>query len=125
MVKFEIARIVEDSVTALAARAVLGEQEVTGTRAGDMSRLIYSHRALVKAGVDARMVLWDGVDGFLCWISHPFLNTRLQAVYISPVILWHLSFIHCFMSEGELPESREAVEIAIKFFADAMDKPTP
>jgi len=67
---------------------------MTGTRAGDLSKLIYSHRALVKAGVDARMVLWDGVD-------------------------------HCFISEGELPESREAVEIAVRFFDEVMDKAAP
>ena len=82
----------------LASKAMLAKFPptllMTGTRAGDMSRLIYSHRALVKAGVDARMVLWDGLD-------------------------------HCFMSEAELPEAREAVEIATKFFAEAMDKAKP
>ncbi len=95
---FEGADVNDPALDPLASKAILAKFPptllMTGTRAGDMSRLIYSHRALVKAGVDARMVLWDGVD-------------------------------HCFMSEGELPESREAVEIAIKFFADAMDKPTP
>ena len=85
----------DSALDPLASPAVLAKFPptilMTGTRAGDLSKVIWSHRALVKAGVDARMVLWDGVD-------------------------------HCFISEGELPESREAVEIAVRFFDDAMDK---
>lgn len=34
----------------------------TGTRAADMSAMTGLHRKLLNAGVDARLVLWDGLD---------------------------------------------------------------
>jgi acetyl esterase/lipase len=57
----------------------------TGTRAGDMSATTRSHLDLLKAGVDAEMVLWDGVD-------------------------------HCFLYNPDMPESREAYDVILKFF---------
>ncbi len=64
---------------------------ITGTRAFDMSGVVYSHVQLVKAGVDARLYLWDGVD-------------------------------HCFTYNPAMPESREAYDVTVKFFEEAMDR---
>lgn len=43
----------------------------TGTRAGDMSGSAYSHIQLVKAGVDARLYLWDALEH--CFMFNPEL----------------------------------------------------
>lgn len=58
---------------------------LTGTRAGDMSGMTRTHLDLTRAGVDARMYLWDGLD-------------------------------HCFTYNPDIPESREAYEMIVKFF---------
>jgi len=40
---------------------------ITGSRSGEMSAATRSHINLVKAGVDARIFVWDGLDhGFIC-----------------------------------------------------------
>lgn len=44
---------------------------LTGTRAGDMSATVQSQLTLLDAGVDARMLLWDGVDH--CFTYNPDL----------------------------------------------------
>jgi len=45
---------------------------ITGTRSGEMSSAMYSHLALVKAGVDARLFVWDGMDhGFMLDTAFP------------------------------------------------------
>jgi acetyl esterase/lipase len=43
----------------------------TGTRAGDMSGAVHSHIQLVKAGVDARLYLWDALEH--CFMFNPEL----------------------------------------------------
>ena len=41
----------------------------TGTRAGDMSAATRSHLALLKAGVESQLMLWDGLDH--CFLYDP------------------------------------------------------
>lgn len=64
---------------------------LTGTRASEMSAATRCHIDLVKAGVDARLFLWDGLD-------------------------------HGFMTNPELPESREAYDIMTRFFDEQMNR---
>lgn len=40
---------------------------ITASRAGELSSAIHSHIQLLKAGVDAEIAIWDGLD-------HAFLN---------------------------------------------------
>jgi epsilon-lactone hydrolase len=49
----------------------------TGTRAGDMSAAVHSHMQLVKAGVDARLYLWDGLEH--CFMYNPELPESREA----------------------------------------------
>jgi acetyl esterase/lipase len=58
---------------------------VTGTRALELSTAVHSHIQLLKAGVDAELAVWDGVD-------------------------------HGFWINPDLPESREAYDVIVKFF---------
>ncbi len=64
---------------------------ITGTRASEMSSAARSHIDLVKAGVDARLFVWDGMD-------------------------------HGFWIDPDLPESHEAWNVIVNFFAEAMDR---
>ena len=64
---------------------------ITGTRAKELSTAVHSHIQLVKAGVDARLFVWEAMD-------------------------------HGFFINPDLPESREAYDIMIKFFDTQMDK---
>ena len=52
----------------------------TGTRAADMSALIESHRRLVKAGADARLYLWDGLEH--CFIYNPEMPESQEAYQV-------------------------------------------
>ena len=58
---------------------------ITGSRAGELSSAVHSHIQLLKAGVDAEIAIWDGLD-------------------------------HAFLTNPDLPESREAYDIIVKFF---------
>jgi acetyl esterase/lipase len=58
---------------------------VTGTRSLELSGAVHSHIALLKAGVDAQIAIWDGMD-------------------------------HFFFGNPDLPESREAYDVIVKFF---------
>jgi acetyl esterase/lipase len=49
----------------------------TGTRAGDMSATTRSHLDLLKAGVDAQLALWDGLDH--CFLYNPDLPESRDA----------------------------------------------
>lgn len=49
----------------------------TGTRAADMSAAIHSHMQLVKAGVDARLYLWDGLEH--CFMYNPDMPESQEA----------------------------------------------
>jgi acetyl esterase/lipase len=49
----------------------------TGTRAGDMSATIESHRRLIRAGIDARLHLWDGLEH--CFMYNPDLPESQEA----------------------------------------------
>jgi acetyl esterase/lipase len=64
---------------------------ISGTRDIAMSSLIYTHTQLVKAGADADLHLWDGVD-------------------------------HDFFADVDLPESKEAFSVMVKFFARHLGK---
>lgn len=48
----------------------------TGTRAADMSVLVKSHMDLVKAGADARLFLWDGLEH--CFMYNPDMPESQQ-----------------------------------------------
>jgi acetyl esterase/lipase len=58
---------------------------ITGTRAFELSVAVDSHRKLTKAGVEARLHVWDGMG-------------------------------HAFLYDPDLPESREAYDVAARFF---------
>lgn len=92
---FEGANEGDPLVTPSSSSAVLAKFPptllLTGTRAGDMSAMTRTHLDLTRAGVDARMYLWDGLD-------------------------------HCFTYNPEIPESREAYDMTVKFFDQMMDK---
>jgi acetyl esterase/lipase len=64
---------------------------ITGSRASEMSGAARSEIELTKAGVDARLYVWDGME-------------------------------HGFFANPDLPESREAYAIMVKFFDAEMDK---
>jgi acetyl esterase/lipase len=64
---------------------------ITATRAMEMSSAVHSHTQLLKAGVDAEIVIWDGLD-------------------------------HGFFGNPDLPESREAYDVIVKFFDKRLGK---
>jgi acetyl esterase/lipase len=59
---------------------------ITGTRAGELSAAVNTHRELIKAGVDADLHVWDGMN-------------------------------HAFFINPDLPESREAYDVMVRFFS--------
>lgn len=59
---------------------------ITGTRDMEMSSALHTHNALVKAGVDAELHVWDG-------LGHGFFNLY-----------------------PDIPESRDALDVIAKFF---------
>ncbi len=58
---------------------------VSGTRAFDLGSSVYTHAALVEAGVEAELHVWDGM-------------------------------FHGFFYNPDVPESREAFDVIVKFF---------
>ena len=58
----------------------------------ELSSVVYTHTQLIKAGVEARLYVWDG--------------------------MWH-----AFFSDVDLPESREAFDVIVRFFADHLGRP--
>ncbi len=64
---------------------------ITGTRAKELSSAVHSHIQLVKAGVDAELAVWEGMD-------------------------------HAFLNNPDLPESREAYDVIVKFFGKHLGK---
>jgi len=58
---------------------------ITGTRGFEMSSAVYTHSLLVKAGVDARLHVWEGL-------------------------------FHGFFYNPDVPESRDAYDVMVKFF---------
>jgi acetyl esterase/lipase len=58
---------------------------VTGTRSLELSAAVHSHIQLLKAGADAELAVWEGMD-------------------------------HGFWRDPDLPESREAYDVIVKFF---------
>jgi acetyl esterase/lipase len=64
-------------------------QLITGTRDPGLSTVVYTHAQLVKVGVQAELHIWEGTH--------------------------HCSFAAAMM-DADVPESREALDVIVKFF---------
>ena len=65
-------------------------QVITGTRHFDLSAAVFTHTRLVKLGVEADLHVWEG--------------------------LFHFFFLNFFFLNPDVPESRDAYDVMVKFF---------
>jgi acetyl esterase/lipase len=68
---------------------------ITGTRDANLSGVVYTHAQLVKAGADADLHVWEGAH--------------------------HCSFAGA-MVDADVPETREALDVIVKFFDKHLGK---